>query len=207
MRDLTQVGNQTTFTRFVRACAARTGQLLNLSDMARDVDVSVPTAKQWLSILQATFQVYLLPPYHSNVTKRIVKTPKLYFPDTGLCSYLTEWSTPETLESGAMSGAIFETYVFTEILKTYWHCGRLPLIYYYRDKDQKEIDFLIEQDQTLYPIEAKKSATIRKEWPRPFAVLNKLAHTRKTGSGAVICMVSSAQPITKTCMALPVTLL
>ena len=104
VRDLAQVGDQSAFLRFLRACAARTAQLLNLSDLARDADVSVNTAKAWLSILEGSFQVMRLPPYHTNITSRLVKAPKLYFLDTGLCAYLTGWSSPETLEAGAMSG-------------------------------------------------------------------------------------------------------
>ncbi|MCX5634454.1 MAG: ATP-binding protein [Planctomycetota bacterium] len=130
VRDLTQVGDETSFLKFVRACAARTGQLLNLADLAKDTDISIPTAKKWLSILRASFQVFLLQPYHSNITKRLVKTPKLYFLDTGLCSYLTEWTSPAALEAGAMSGAIFETFIFAEILKSYWHRGLEPAVYY-----------------------------------------------------------------------------
>ncbi|MEY4294614.1 MAG: hypothetical protein RLY82_302, partial [Pseudomonadota bacterium] len=124
VRALAQVGSEITFTRFIRAAAARTGQLLNIADLARDTDIHPATAKHWLSILQASGLVYLLQPWHSNTTKRLVKTPKLYFLDTGLCSYLTQWSSPQTLEAGAMSGAIFETWVITEILKSYWHTGR-----------------------------------------------------------------------------------
>ncbi|OQY05707.1 MAG: ATPase [Planctomycetales bacterium 4572_13] len=205
VRDLTQVGNERTFLKFIRACAARTGHLLNLSDIANDTDVSVPTAKKWLSILQASFQVVLLQPYHSNITKRLVKTPKLFFLDTGLCSYLTEWATPETLEAGAMAGAVFETYVFTEILKSYWHQGFQPLIYYYRDKDKKEIDLIIEQNQTLYPIEIKKGGSPKKEWIRHLSVLSKF--NRKIGDGIVICMTSEATPLDNKNTALPVTVL
>ena len=105
VRDLAQVGSQDSFLRFLKACAARTAQMLNLSELARDVDISVSTAKNWLSILLASFQVYLLQPFHSNITKRLIKTPKLFFLDTGLCAYLTGWSTPEALASGAMNGA------------------------------------------------------------------------------------------------------
>ncbi|MBM3288632.1 MAG: ATP-binding protein [Candidatus Hydrogenedentes bacterium] len=186
VRDLAQVGDQQVFVRFVRACAARTAQLLNLSELARDVDVSVKTAKAWLSILEASFQVALVQPYHSNVTKRLVKTPKLYFLDTGLCSYLTQWTSPETLAAGAMAGPLFETYVFAEILKSWWHNMRFPNLYYYRDKNSKEIDFLFEQDQTLYPVEVKRSASPRREWVRIFSVLNALG--KNTGHGAVVCM-------------------
>jgi len=126
VRDLTQVGDLMAFTRFIRACAARTGRLLVYSDLANDVDISVPTAKQWLSILETSFQVHLLRPYHSNITKRLVKTPKLYFYDTGFCSYLTGWSSPTALMNGAMAGPIFETYVFSELLKSWWFAAKEP---------------------------------------------------------------------------------
>ncbi len=204
VRDLAQVGNETAFLKFIRACAARTGQLLNLADLAKDTDISIPTAKKWLSILLASFQIFLLQPYHSNITKRLVKTPKLYFLDTGLCTYLTEWNSPETLEAGAMSGAIFETWVFTEILKSYWHRGFEPLIYYYRDKDKKEIDFIIEENQKLYPIEVKKSTAVKKDWGREFSVLSKLKKT--TGKGIVICMAERPLPLDNKNDAVPVTI-
>ena len=167
--------------------------------------MSVYQAKNWLSILQASFQVFLLQPYHSNLTKRLIKTPKLYFIDTGLCSYLTGWSDPETLEAGAMSGALFETYVFSEILKSYWHRGRHPAIFFYRDKDGMEIDFLFDQNQTLYPVEVKKSATLHKDWIKPFSVLKRLK--KKIGRGSVICMCSQILPLDEHNRALPVTVL
>ena len=199
VRDLAQVGNQTGFVRFVRACAARTGQMLNLSDLARDADVAVNTAKAWLSVLEASLQVFLLPPFHTNVTKRLVKAPKLYFLDTGLCAYLTEWSSPKTLEAGAMAGAILETYVVAEILKSWWHRMKTPQVYYYRDKDGKEIDLLVRQDDKLHPIEIKKSATPTSDWIKNFDVLDRFA----VGSGAVVCLVSQAVPMTRNVWALP----
>jgi len=126
----------------------------------------------------------------------------LYFLDTGLCSYLTEWETPETLEAGAMSGPIFETYVFSEMLKSYWHRGLEPTIWYYRDKDQKEIDFLLERNQMLYPVEVKKNATPRKEWIGSFSVLERLK--MKIGHGAVVCMIEKSLPIDKNNDAVPI---
>ena len=204
VKDLTQVGNEVSFLKFIRACAARTGQILNLSDIAKDTDVSVPTAKNWLSILKASFQVYLLEPYHSNLTNRLIKAPKLYFLDTGLCSYLTEWASPETLEAGAMSGAIFETYVFCELLKSYWHNGLTPSVYYYRDKDKKEIDFILEKNQTLYPIEVKKSSDSKKGWTRSMGVLDKL--NKPIGHGAVICTGDKPMPIDTKNNAIPVSM-
>jgi uncharacterized protein len=200
VRDLAQVGNQTGFVRFVRACAARTGQMLNLSELARDADVAVNTAKAWLSVLEASFQVFLLPPFHTNVTKRLVKAPRLYFLDTGLCAYLTEWSSPKTLEAGAMAGAILETYVVAEILKSWWHRMKTPQVYYYRDKDGKEIDLLVRQDDKLHPIEIKKSATPASDWIKNFDVLDRFA----AGSGAVVCLGSQVVPMTRNVWTLPV---
>ena len=202
VRDLTRVGNETAFVRFLRAAAARTGQLINYADMARDVDVDMKTVKSWLSILQTSGLVYLLQPYHGNVTSRLIKTPKLYFIDTGLCSYLTQWSTPESLESGAMSGAILETYMISEILKSYWHNGKTPYFYFYRDRDQKEIDLLIEKDGFLHPVEFKKSASPSVNIARTFSCLEKLAC--KVGFGAVICLKQKDILLSRTVAAIPV---
>ncbi len=202
VRQLTQVGDLQAFLRFLRACAARTGQLLNLADLARDVDISHGTAKAWLSILEASFQVLPLRPYHGNLTQRLVKAPKLYFLDTGLASYLTEWSTSETLSAGAMAGPILETYAVAEVLKGWWHAAREPRLYFYRDRDGREIDLLIEQDGTLYPIEVKRAATPRRQWTQPFAVLDRLPVAR--GHGAALCLVSRVTPLDRGADAVPV---
>lgn len=202
VRALSQVGDLETFLRFLKACAARTAQMLNLTDLARDADVSVPTAKAWLSILVASFQVYILHPYHANMTKRLVKTPKLYFLDTGLCAYLTEWSSPETLASGAMRGAMFETFVVTSILKSWWHTVQEPNSYYYRDKDKKEIDLIFEQDNRLHPLEIKLGATIKRDWLKNFAVLPKLG--KEIGSGGVLCLTDERMPLSRENQAIPV---
>lgn len=205
IRDLARVGDEASFLRFLKACAARTAQLLNLSDLARDADVSVNTAKNWLSILETSWQVVLLQPYHNNVTKRLIKAPKLHFLDTGLCAYLTEWSSPQTLEAGAMSGAILESHVFAEILKSWWHRGRRPQIYYYRDKDGKEIDFLFVEDGRFHPVEVKKSASPRKEWANAFSRLDQFG--MEVGHGAVICLTHQSIPLTAKNDAIPVGLL
>lgn len=205
VKDLAQVENEAAFIRFLKACAARTGQMLNLTDLARDADVAVNTAKSWLSILQASFQVLLLQPYHTNVTKRLVKRPKLYFFDTGLCAYLTEWSSPETLEAGAMSGAIMETYVVAEVLKSWWNRGKQPPVYYYRDKDGKEIDLLLVRDQAIYPVEIKKSASPRREWTQVFSVLDRLDLDRS--EGGVVCLCRQMLPLADNVTAIPVGLL
>ncbi|MBM3285908.1 MAG: ATP-binding protein [Candidatus Eisenbacteria bacterium] len=205
VRDLSQVGSQESFLRFLKACAARTGQMLNLSDLARDVDISVGTARSWLSILEASLQVYLLPPFHTNVTKRLIKRPKMYFLDTGLCSYLADWTSPGTLASGAMAGAILETFVLAEILKSWWHRMRQPSLYFYRDKDGREVDFLFAQDRVLYPVEVKRSATPQRDWRRPLAALDRLSGQR--GPGAVICLAAAPIALDELIMAVPVDIL
>lgn len=202
IRDLARVGDEMAFLRFLRAAAARTGQLLNMADLARDADVAFNTAKNWLSILKTSGIVYLLEPYHSNLTRRLVKTPKLYFLDTGLCTYLTQWSTPETLESGAMSGAILETWIMGELLKSYWHNGRQAPFFYYRDKDKKEIDLLIVRDGTMYPLEFKKSASPGTGDIRHFSVLANLK--MPVGPGAVVCLASQSLPLGPSVRSVPV---
>jgi len=202
VRDLAQVGDVTTFLRFLRAAAARTGQLLNMAEMARDADIAPNTIKKWLAILQASGLVYLLEPYFNNVTKRMVKSPKLCFLDTGLAAYLTEWSSPETLEAGAMSGPILETWILGELLKSWQHNGLRAPFYYYRDTDQKEIDLLIMQDGTAYPLEFKKTASPDKNTVRHFGVLERLG--MPIGTGAVICLSKQALPLTKKVWSVPV---
>jgi len=202
VRALARVGDELVFQRFVRAAAARTGQLLNYADLARDVDVDQKTAKHWLAILEASGLVFLLPPWHSNLTKRLVKTPKLYFLDTGLCAYLTQWTSPESLEAGAMSGHILETYVVGEILKSWWHNGRRAPLHFYRDRDGREIDLIIEQDDHLYPVEIKRTATPRRNVTTAFDRLDGLGPER--GAGAVICLCESDVPLSDDATAIPV---
>lgn len=203
VRDLTQVGDLEQFTRFIKACAARTGQLLNYSELARDVDISVMTAKNWLSILIASFQVMLLPSYHTNITKRLIKTPKLYFLDTGLCAYLTGWTSPGTLQNGAMKGAFLETHAVVEVLKSWWFQALEIFMYYYRDKDGVEIDLLIERDNFLFPIEIKSAASIKREWAKNFQTLDRLKIQR--GPGAVLCLSDHSLLIENKVLAMPVT--
>lgn len=200
--DLTHVGNSATFLKFVRATAARTAQLLNVAELARDVGIDAKTAKAWLSILETSGLIYLLPPYHNNLTKRLVKTPKLYFLDTGLCCHLMRWTSAEALEAGALSGAILETFIFSEILKSYWHNAKIGSFYFYRDKDQKEIDLLIEQDGILYPIEFKKTSHPDKHSIQHFSTLDKL--NLPIGPGAVLCFVNEYTPISEKVTAIPI---
>lgn len=201
VRDLARVGDEGTFLKFLRAAAARTSQLLNLSDMARDVGISPVTAKHWLSILETSGIVYLLEPYYTNVSKRLIKNAKLHFLDTGLAAYLTEWTSPETLEAGAISGNILETFIFSEILKSYWHNGRRAPIYYYRDKDKKEVDILLFQDNMIYPIECKKTGFPNSDDYRHFKVLENLKIP--VGNGSVICLCETLMPMTKQIQAVP----
>ncbi len=202
IRDLANVGDDHAFLRFLRTCAARTGQLINMQVFCQDAGVSQLTGKRWLSIIETSGLIFLLEPYHSNINKRLVKTPKLYFLDTGLAAYLTQWSTPETLEAGAMSGAFLETWVISEIIKSYWHNGKRAPIYFYRDKDKKEIDLLIEQDGKLHPVEIKKSATIDKRSISQFSVLKTLK--QPIGNGCVISMMHTHLPINNMVYNLPV---
>ena len=205
IRDLARVGDEFSFLRFLRAAAARTGQILNFSDLARDADVAPNTAKTWLSILQTSGMVYLLEPYYTNLTKRLVKSPKLYFVDTGLCAYLTEWASPETLEAGAMSGPILESWIVSELLKSYRHNGRLAPFYYYRDRDGKEIDLLVLQDGAIYPLEFKKTASPTKNHIRHFQALKKL--NRPVGGGGVICLAEQSLPLAEAALSIPVSAL
>ncbi len=201
IHDLKNIGDDMRFLRFLRAAAARSGQLLNYTDLARDADVSPNTAKSWLSVLVASGMVYLLEPYHSNITKRLVKTPKLYFLDTGLCSWLTQWNTSEALEAGAFSGPVFETWVVSEILKSWQHNGRKATFYFYRDKDKTEIDLLILNDGILHPFEIKKSASPGKRTVRHFQALEKL--NMPVGHGGVICLAQQSIPLTDTITIIP----
>lgn len=193
VREYLDITDTAAFHKFMQIAAARTGQLINYADMSRDVGVSQPTIKTWLDVLHASGVVYLLQPYFNNQTKRLVKTPKLYFMDTGLCSYLTGWLNPDVLERGAMSGAMFETWVTSEIIKSYLHNGRSPRVYFYRDKDKREVDLLIEESGTLYPIEIKKTASVQNSSFKGFGMLENLK--TPIGHGAVLCMTSALTPM------------
>lgn len=202
IKDSHNISDSITFYNFIRATAARTGQLLNYAELARDVAVDPKTVKAWLSVLERSGLIQLVYPYYNNITQRMIKTPKVYFLDTGLCVYLTGWDSPKTLEAGAMSGAILETYVFAEILKSYWHnCKEAP-IYFYRDRDQKEIDFIIEQNSTLYPIEVKKTLMPNESSVKNFNVLEKL--NKPIGHGAVLCLKPEILSINRQVTSIPI---
>ncbi len=186
VKELSDAIDSLKFLRFITAVAARCGQMLNVADIARDADINQTQAKNWLGILETLGIIFYLHPYSNNLLKRLVKTPKLYFYDTGLVCYLTKWSSAETLESGAMNGAILENYVVAEIMKTYLNCGQEPYLYYYRDKDAREIDIILEHDGILNPIEIKKTSNPGTELVKVFELLDKGMVPRS--KGAVICM-------------------
>ena len=202
VKDFYNLEKSIQFYDFIAAAASLTGQLLNYSNLARDIGIDVKTAQVWLGILEKSGLIYLLHPYSPNITKRIIKTPKLYFLDTGLCAYLTKWLTPETLMAGAMSGAILETYVFAEILKSYYHNGIEPAIYFYRDANQNEIDIVLEENGILYPIEIKKTASPGAGDYKSFKELQKLK--KKIGIGAVLCLKNERIALSKEAVSIPV---
>ena len=174
------------FNRFVTAMAARAAQMLNYSAVAEDAEIDIPTAKAWTNILETLGIIFFLHPYSNNVLKRTVKTPKLYFYDSGLVCYLTKWSSPEIAESGAMSGALLENYTVSEIMKSYQNAGLEPYLYYYRDRDAKEIDVIIERDGKLCPLEIKKTALPDKRIIKTFGIIDK--SPLKLGTSAMLCM-------------------
>jgi predicted AAA+ superfamily ATPase len=186
VRELSDAIDSLKFLRFITAVAARCGQMLNVADFARDADINQVQAKNWLGILETLGIIFYIHPYSNNLLKRLVKTPKLYFYDTGLVCYLTKWSSAETLESGAMNGAILENFVVAEIMKTYLNSGKEPYLYYYRDKDAKEIDVVLEHDGVLNPMEIKKTSNPGTELIKVFDLLDKSSTPRS--KGAVICM-------------------
>lgn len=160
VREVSNIGNLEIFQRFVRLCAGRTGQLLNLSSLAGDCGISHTTARQWISILQAGFILHLLPPHFANFSKRIIKTPKLYFHDTGLLCYLLRIREPADLADHALRGAVFETYVISELLKAFAHRGETPPLYFWRDRTGHEVDALIDSGKQMIPIEIKSGRTV-----------------------------------------------
>lgn len=205
IRDLTQVADEMQFYNFMTVVAARTSKPVVYEELASEAGISAPTAKKWLSVLVSSHIIALVQPYHNNALKRVVKMPLLHFLDTGLAAYLLKWGNPEALEKGAMSGAFFESFVFSEIYKSYLNAGKEPPLFYYRDKDQKEIDLLIYQNGTLFPIEIKKSVSPGKAAIKNFHVLDPVSKTDtfnnletlkvEIGTGSVICMSDDLLPI------------
>jgi predicted AAA+ superfamily ATPase len=195
VRDYLRVDDIMAFRRFIQIAASRTGQMLNYRDVSKEVGVSEPTIKSWFNVLVATGLVIFVQPYFNNVSKRIIKTPKFYFMDTGLCCFLTGWISPDVLALGAMSGAILETYVVSEIVKSYLHNGQYLPIFYYMDTDKREVDLLIEQSGKIYPIGIKKSASIYNTGFKGFDFLKSLK--KPIGHGCVLSFSKTLTPFNK----------
>lgn len=196
MRDVAElggVGDTLRFVKFLTACAALVAQQVNYKTLADAAEISPPTAKEWLRLLEGLGIIYLLRPYSNNALKRLSKTSKLYFCDSGLCSHLSMWLTPETLLHGAASGHFFENYVVTEILKSYSYSKSKANMTYYRDANAKEIDLFIEKNNLIHPLEIKKSANPDRREIKKFAVLEKA--NVEIGNGGIICMCEEVIPI------------
>lgn len=205
IRDLSQVVDEMQFYNFMTAAAAHTSKPAVYEELANAAGVSAPTAKKWLSLLVSSHIVALVQPYSNNILKRAVKMPLLHFLDTGLAAYLLKWGGPEVLERGIMAGAFFESYVFSEIYKSYLNAGKEPPLFYYRDKDQKEIDLMLYQNGTVCPIEIKKAASPGRDAVKNFSVLSPLGTPERfgamrelkveIGTGNVICMARDLLPV------------
>ena len=202
VRELSGTIDALKFNRFVTSVAARSAQMLNFTALAEDADIDIQTAKSWINILETLGIIFLLHPYSNNVLKRTIKTPKVYFYDTGLVCYLTKWSSPVIAESGAMNGALLENYTVSEIMKSYQNAGLQPYLYYYRDRDAKEIDVIMEGDGKLCPLEIKKTATPDKRIIKTFGVIDKAP--LKIGTGAVLCMAEQLGAFDKNNLIVPI---
>jgi predicted AAA+ superfamily ATPase len=202
VRQLANIGESNAFYKFMVALAARNGQLLNFTSISNDIGVNPSTVERWTSILKASNIIYLLEPYYNNILKRTIKTPKLYFLDTGLVCYLSGWNTPTVLERGAAAGSIFEAFVVGEIIKSYTNAGREPPLYFYRDKEKNEINLLIHENGTLYPLEIKKHAEPSIHDIKTFAILNTIPGIQR-GPGGVICPYSRLMPLSADDMVIP----
>ena len=190
------------FIDFIRAVACRVGQELNVHSIATDVEVSDDTAKRWLGMLKKSEVIFYLHPYSNNLLKRVIKTPKLYFFDTGLVCYLTKYSNAEILQNSSINGAILENYIVAEIRKSYFNSGKEVYMYYYRDKDQAEIDLILEYDGKLHPIKIKKSSNPNSAMVNNFEILSK--SSIPVGQGAIICMKDSISALDSKTLIIPV---
>ncbi|MCL2106193.1 MAG: DUF4143 domain-containing protein, partial [Oscillospiraceae bacterium] len=196
LRDVAELGGVTDalrFGRFLIACAALAAAQVNYKTLAESTDISQPTAKEWLRLLEGLGVIYLLQPYANNTLKRLTKTPKLFFCDTGLAAHLSMWLSPETLMNGAVSGHFFENYVVAELLKNYAASPAMANLSYYRDANAKEIDIFVERDSRIHPLEIKKSASPDRREVKKFDVLEKAG--AQPGPGGIVCMCGETIPI------------
>jgi predicted AAA+ superfamily ATPase len=205
VRELSGAIDSMKFLNFITAAAARTAQMINYKGVADESDIDQSTAKSWFRILETLGIIFYLRPYSNNALKRAVKTPKLYFHDTGLVCYLTKWSSPETAMNGAMNGALLENYAVGEIIKSYQNAGKEPFVYYYRDKDAKEIDLLLESDGQLNPLEIKKTVTPSIKTIHAFNVIEKSPLRR--GVGAVLCAAERLGAFDRNNLIVPISLI
>ncbi len=204
IRKIINIKDEIKFKKFLIAIAARSAQIVVFEEIAKEVGIDIKTVQSWLSVIASSGLVKIVNTYQSNLIKRIIKSPKLFFLDTGLLCHLVGWTTAETVKNGAMAGHIFENFVVSEILKSFLNYGKnLDNIFYYRDKDQKEIDLIIEDNNTIYPIEIKKSATIQKDWSKNFSVLSKITN-KSIGKGYVVSLVEKPVNITSNVTAIPI---
>ncbi|MGE4572617.1 MAG: ATP-binding protein [Candidatus Izemoplasmatales bacterium] len=204
VRSLLEVRNLDLFSKFLISLAARTGQLINYSSISKDIGVNIKTIQSWIKVLEASGIVMLIKPFSNNALKRIVETPMLYFLDTGLISYLLKWLTKDTLKNGAISGQILETFVVSEIIKSFKNNGYLDMpIYFYRDKDMKEIDLIIKYNDNLYPIEIKKTASPNLSMTKNFYLLHK-AIGYKVDNEIILSLVDKKFYLNSNVMAYPI---
>lgn len=195
VRNILNVSNLYTFIQFMTSLANRTAQVLNMNDIAKDIGINIGTVKRWLSVLETSNLIYFLQPFSLNINKRIIKSPKVYWTDTGLVCYLCKWLNVDTLKSGAMAGQIFETYVISEILKSYYNAGKKPNIFYFRNTDMQEIDLIFYENGKIYPIEIKMTNKVDAKIIKGFKVLSTYFPNIEIASGGIICQEEELIPL------------
>lgn len=201
VRNLMNIKDESLFYKFMVALAARTGGLFNAADIANSVGVTLKTIQSWISVLESSGIIFFLHPYENNILKRVVKTPKIYFNDTGLVCYLVGWDNPKVAQNGAMSGALFETFVISEIAKTYFNCGKdLRSLFFYRDSNQKEIDLLLRTGELIYPVEIKKSAQPSLSMAKNFPAIRQL---KSLQAGTILCQCEKQMFLTQGLQVIP----
>ena len=204
VRQIVNISDELKFIKFLTALAVRSGELLNVNAIANEVETSADTIKRWLSILQTSGIIFLLEPYSNNILKRVVKAPKIYFYDSGLVCYLARWTSPDTARTGAQAGNIYENFIVSEILKSHLNAGKtISSIYYYRDRDQREIDVVIEEDGKLYPIEVKMTANPTKAMGKHFSALDKIPGKIRQ-PGIILCQYDKKLYLQQDMIALPI---
>lgn len=204
VRQIINISDEFKFTKFLTALAVRCGELLNIHAIANEVEASTDTIKRWISILQTSGIIYLLKPYSNNILKRVIKTPKVYFYDLGLVCYLARWTSSDTARIGAQAGHIYENFIVSEIFKSHINAGKtISSLYFYRDRDQREIDLIIEEDGKLYPIEIKMTANPTKAMGKHFKALDNIPN-KKRQPGIILCQYERKTYLAEDIIALPI---